>query len=322
MEAIIEPVDKALIKAELTPERFLRDTNRAGNEIYIVNVHNAPNTLREIGRLREVAFRDAGGGTGKALDLDEFDLCDNCYQQMIVWDPDHEAIVGGYRFIYGGVSTLKPDGQPYLATSHILQFSDKFIKEYLPVTIELARSFVSLEYQNTRKHPGKCIFALDNLWDGLGGLTYLYPDAKYYFGKVTMYPSFNRWCRDLILYFLDKHFGDGDRLVWPKIPLVKEYDTDEFKSVLAEDDFKKDYKLLNGAVRSKGYNIPPLVNSYMQVCMSLKVFGTAVSDDFGNVEETGILVPIFEMEPVKAARYIGSFLKGRHRRIMTYAEIK
>ena len=206
-QEIIQPINRELLKAELTPERQLRMTNKSNNEIYIVTAHNAPNTMKEIGRLREIAFREAGGGTGKSMDIDEFDICDNCYKQLIVWNPDEEEIIGGYRYLCGTDWELDDNGQPILATSHMFHFSDRFIKEYMPYTIELGRSFVSLEYQNVQKNT-KSIFALDNLWDGLGALTVIMPNVKYFFGKMTMYPSYIRRGRDMILYFLKKHFDD------------------------------------------------------------------------------------------------------------------
>ena len=185
MEQIIQPVDKELLRSELTPEKQLRITNKSDNEIYVVTAKDSPNVMLEIGRLREISFRGAGGGTGKAYDIDEFDTCENCYKQLIVWNPEEEEIIGGYRYLFGRDWELNDEGQPILATSHMFHFSEKFLKEYMPYTVELGRSFVAPEYQNVRKNT-KSIFALDNLWDGLGALTVLNPDVKYFFGKVTM----------------------------------------------------------------------------------------------------------------------------------------
>ena len=109
-QEIIRPIDKSLLKSQLTPERQLRMTNKSHNEIYIVDAHNAPDVLLEIGRLREIAFREAGGGTGKAYDLDEFDTKDNCYKQLIVWNPEAEEIIGGYRYILGTDIEVAADG--------------------------------------------------------------------------------------------------------------------------------------------------------------------------------------------------------------------
>ena len=217
-QPIIDPIPVELLKKELTPDRQLRMTNKSNNKIYIITAHNAPNVMREIGRLREMAFREAGGGTGKEVDIDEFDTCENCYKQLIVWNPEAEEIIGGYRYLEGTKWEMDKKGQPILATSHMFHFSDKFIKDYMPYTIELGRSFVSLPYQSS-KMGAKSLFALDNLWDGLGALTVIMPNVKYFFGKMTMYPSYIREGRDMILYFLKKHFDDKDGLVIPMHPL-------------------------------------------------------------------------------------------------------
>ena len=294
-QEIIKPVDKELLKKELTPERQLRMTNKSHNEIYMVDVHNAPNVLQEIGRLREIVFREAGGGTGKPVDLDEFDTCENCYKQLIVWNPEEEEIIGGYRYLLGSDVEFDSNGQPILATSHMFHFSEKFIKDYLPWTIELGRSFVSLEYQNTNKNGSKSLFALDNLWDGLGALTVIQPDVKYFFGKMTMYPSYIRKGRDMILYFLKKHFDDKERLIVPMKPLVIEADPNDLEKLFCEESFKEDYRILNREIRKLGYNIPPLVNAYMSLSPTMKLFGTAINYGFGDVEETGILIAVDEI---------------------------
>lgn len=306
MEEIIAPVSRELLKAELTPERRLRTTNKAGNELYIVTYQQAPNVVREIGRLREIAFRAAGGGTGLALDLDEFDTCDHPYYQLIVWCPEDEQILGGYRFLPGREIEYAEDGQPKLATGHMFKFSDQFIKEYMVDTVELGRSFVTLEYQSTRTST-KGLFALDNLWDGLGALTIVIPNLKYFFGKMTMYPSFNREARDMILYFLSKHFNDPDRLVYPTDPLQLDTDPAELEKLFTEDTFREDYKILNTEVRKTGFNIPPLVNAYMGLSPTMRVFGTAVNHEFGEVEETGILIAIDEILEEKRMRHIDTF---------------
>lgn len=308
-QEIIEPVDKELIMSELTPERQMRMTNKSNNEIYIVDAHNAPNTLREIGRLREIVFREAGGGTGKEVDIDEFDTCENCYKQLIVWNPEAQEIIGGYRYILGTDVKYDGNGQPILATSHMFHFSQKFIDEYMPYTIELGRSFVSLEYQNTGKHASKSLFALDNLWDGLGALTVIKPNVKYFFGKMTMYPSYIRRGRDMILYFLKKHFEDKEHLIIPMKPLIIEEDPEELARLFCEDDFKDDYRILNREVRKLGLNIPPLVNAYMGLSPTMKLFGTAINYGFGDVEETGILIAVDEILEQKRVRHIDSYIK-------------
>jgi len=306
---IIQPIDRQLLKAELTPDRQLRMTNKSNNEIYIITAHNAPNVMKEIGRLREIAFREAGGGTGKSMDIDEFDTMPNCYKQLIVWNPEAEEIIGGYRYLLGTEVDFDSNGQPILATSHMFHFSEEFIRDYMPRTVELGRSFVTLEYQGIKKG-AKSIFALDNLWDGLGALTVVKPDVKYFFGKMTMYPSYIRKGRDMILYFLKKHFNDPDNLITPMKPLKIETDERELEAFFSKNTFKEDYRILNQEIRKLGYNIPPLVNAYMGLSPTMRMFGTAINYGFGDVEETGILIAVDEILEEKRIRHIDSYIKA------------
>ena len=307
-QEIIQPIDKEVLKRELTPELQLRMTNKSHNEIYVITAHNAPNVMKEIGRLREVVFREAGGGTGKDMDIDEFDTCENCYKQLIVWNPEAEEIIGGYRYLEGTSWEMDDKGQPKLATSHMFHFSEKFLKEYMPYTIELGRSFVSLPYQSSRMG-AKSLFALDNLWDGLGALTVIKPNVRYFFGKMTMYPSYIRKGRDMILYFLKKYFDDKEQLILPMKPLKIEADDSELERIFTGQNFKEDYRILNGEIRKLGYNIPPLVNAYMNLSPTMKLFGTAINYGFGDVEETGILIAMDEIFEEKRIRHINSFIK-------------
>ena len=307
-QEIIQPIAKEVLKSELTPEHQLRMTNKSNNEIYVITAHNAPNVMKEIGRLREIAFREAGGGTGKSMDIDEFDTCENCYKQLIVWNPEQEEIIGGYRYLEGTDWEINAQGQPELATSHMFHFSERFLKEYAPYTIELGRSFVSLPYQSSRMG-AKSLFALDNLWDGLGALIVIKPNVRYFFGKFTMYPSYIRRGRDMILYFLHKYFADKDKLIIPMKPLEIEADPQELEALFCKDNFKDDYRILNTEIRKLGYNIPPLVNAYMNLSPTMKLFGTAINYGFGDVEETGILIAIEEIFEQKRIRHIDSYIK-------------
>lgn len=303
IQPIIDPIAVSLLKEELNASTFIRKTRKGDNEIYIVNVHNAPNTLKEIGRLREVTFRASGGGTGLSLDLDEFDTNEICYDQLIVWSPEDEAIIGGYRFILCEKSIDSNTQEIHLSTSHYFDFSEKFIKDYLPFTIELGRSWVQPNYQPAI-NPRKGLYALDNIWDGLGALIVQNPAIKYFFGKVTMYPTYDRESRDFLLHFMQHYFPDNDQLMRAYEPLVQSYDREFVENELKDLDFKAGFKVLNSYVRQRGEIIPPLVNIYMNLSPTMKTFGTAVNADFGNVEETGILVTIADIYPDKKERYI------------------
>lgn len=306
-QPIIAPIDKELIKAELTKDLFLRHTNKAGNEIYIFKAADAPHTMQEVGRLREEAFRFYGGGTGKPVDIDEFDTDPDGYMQLIVWDPSDEAILGGYRFIFGSDVRIDENGRPHLATGEMFDFSEQFMSEYLPHTIELGRSFVSLAYQTTRLG-SKSMFALDNLWDGIGALTVLNPEMKYFYGKVTMYANYNREARNLILYFLELHFPDLEKLVVPIDPLPIDINPRQIYELFPTNNYKSNCRNLNRHIRSLGINIPPLVSAYMSLSPEMRVFGTAINHEFGGVEETGILIAVDKIIDDKKQRHIQTFV--------------
>jgi len=310
MKKIGDPISKEVIMAELTPDKLLRKTNKGNNEIYIITHHDSPNTMKEIGRLREITFRDAGGGTGKDYDIDHYDTSDNCYRQLIVWNPDAEEILGGYRYILCTNLPEDENGNLPLATARLFDFSDKFKKDYLSYSIELGRSFVIPQYQSS-KAGFKALFALDNLWDGLGALTVVHPEIKYFFGKITMYTSFNVEARNLILYFFKKYFSDKENLVIPKTPLNMNFDENFMEKIFCGKNYKENYSILTQNVRKHGENIPPLVNAYMNLSPSMKTFGTVINNFFGAVEETGIIVTIKDIYEAKKGRHIETYLKNK-----------
>jgi len=317
MQEVIAPVDRELIKAELTKEAFVRYTNNGNNEVYLVNYHSAPNIMREIGRLREITFRGAGGGTGLELDIDENDTCAHNYDQLIAWNSEEEEIIAGYRVIKC-VDAVDEQGEVHLSTAHYFDFSDTFKKDYLPYTLELGRSWVQPRFQPSIDNR-KGLFSLDNLWDGLGALVVINPDVKYLFGKVTMYPHYNAVARDLLIYFMEYYFPDKEGLVTPFERLKVGYKTDitEFIGIFDGLDYKAGYKVLNTKVRELGENIPPLINTYMNLSPTMRVFGTAMNDEFGEVEETGIMIKLDDVYPAKKERHMQTFERDR-----TYGEPK
>jgi hypothetical protein len=308
LKPILPPIDKDIIASELNSERFIRKTNKGHNEIYVVNNHNSPHVMIEIARLREVTFRAAGGGTGHEIDIDHFDTDETCYEQLIVYCPEEREIIGGYRFIECSKAIDTIHHQAKLSTANYFKFSQQFIDEYLPYTIELGRSWVQPNFQPS-VNPRKGIFALDNIWDGLGAIVINYPHIKYFFGKVTMYSHYNARARDLIIYFLDYYFRDTENLLEPIHGVKYKTDISEFEGIFDEMEFNDGFKVLNQAVRNLGENIPPLVNIYMNLSSTMKVFGTALNPHFGDVEETGIMVTIGDIYPHKKERHINTYVK-------------
>lgn len=314
MKKIIEPVPRELLMAELNDKRHLRNTNRAGNELYVVGPE-AVNVIREIGRLREIAFRNDGGGTGEPLDIDKFDTDPAYgYKQLVLWDPEAQEIIGGYRFCICDSCVYDRAGQPILTSSHMFEFSRRFIREYLPYTLELGRSFVSVDYQSS-KSGAKSLYALDNLFDGIAALGVMYKGRlKYFFGKMTMYPSYNEEAREMIQYFLRLYFGANSRLIRIRKE-VKVSNPRRFAKLFSGTSFKDDYKILKAEILKLGVSIPPLVNTYMNLSPSMMYFGTGINDEFADVLDSGILITFEEMYPEKKERHEASFLKEGWRSI-------
>lgn len=308
MKPVADPLPRDQVLAELTKDKLLRKTNNGNNEVYLFTAHNSPALMHEVGRIREITFRFAGGGTGKDIDIDEFDTDpDNPQQQLIVWDPDNREIIGGYRFFFFREPCETCDLSK-LASSAYFEFSDKFKTKYLPHLMELGRSFVHPDYQSKTKGR-KSLYALDNLWDGLGAIIIDNHRIHYLFGKVTMYPHFDRRARSMILYFLKHHFPDDENLVKVKNPTDIDLRENEMRKIFTGDSFKKNYKILSQEVRKHNENIPPLINAYMNLSPTMKTFGTFINHKFGDVEETGIMITLKDIFVEKINRHLASYQK-------------
>jgi hypothetical protein len=268
-----------------------------------VDANTSPETMKEIGRLREVTFRAAGGGTGKDMDIDAYDVGDNPFGQLIVWNPEDEQIVGGYRYKHCKELEIDDHGQVKTPTSKLFGYSKKFVDEYIPITIELGRSFVQPEYQPMR-NMRKGLYSLDNLWDGLGALVLENPDVKYLFGKITMYRHTDLLAREAIVYFLTRFFPDPDKLVSPHEPVLLETDKSVVEQLFIGEDYDENYKILQHYVRNRNENIPPLVNAYMNLSSTMRFFGTAINKNFGDVEESGIIITINDIYGSKKDRHL------------------
>jgi hypothetical protein len=306
METIIPPVDRTLLENELSQDYFIRKTNHGDNDIYIITSLHSPNVMREIGRLREITFRFAGGGTGKAVDIDAYDTYKVPFKQLIVWDPEAKEIVGGYRFIHCAELERDEEGSLKTPTAKLFKFSEKFCNDYIPYTMELGRSFIQPIYMPT-VNIRRGMYSLDNIWDGLGAIVIDHPGVKYLFGKVTMYPHFDPLAKEYIYYFIEKYFPDKEKLVRPRKPVKLKTDIKLLDSIFTGCNFDEDYRILVSKVRSFNENIPPLFNAYMNLSSTMKTFGASVNSNFGNVEETGIIVTIADIYDYKKDRHLSTY---------------
>ncbi|MFW5663603.1 MAG: GNAT family N-acetyltransferase [bacterium] len=311
METIAPKIDKNTLKKELAKSLLVRTTNFENNEIYIFNAHQCPDLMREVGRLREISFRASGGGSGKSIDIDEYDRMGNPYQQIIVWNPREEEIIGGYRYFKLRYAEKNPEGLYKIFTHRKFMPTEKFEKEYMPYTIELGKSFIQPGYQPAN-NPRKGVFSLDNLWDGLGAIIVDNPDVRYFYGSVSLYLHYDREARDLLLHFMNKYFADKDKLVEVRNPQSMTLSQEYLDSFFDGKGFAEDFAQLNKAIRAKGGSIPPLIKAYMSLSPSMKTFGIARNQDVGdNVEGIGILLTIDDIYPAKKRRHVESYLNQK-----------
>lgn len=303
MKPIIAPVETEILLHELEGH-LLRPSNKADNLIYDITAHECPNVMREIGRLREISYRAGGGGTGKELDIDDQDIMPRPYHQLIVWDPDNNQIIGGYRYLFGHEAEIR-NGQPFITSAHLFHYSERFIRDYLPNTIEFGRAFVQPMYQK-REMGVKALFALDNIWDGIGAVLFNHPEMRYMIGKVTIYPEYNEQARELIYAYLDRYHKGEQGLIEPYHPLLSQPLT---HSPFEGEDKQENYHILQHAVREQGTVIPPIFTAYLNLTNDLQFFGNAINDEFGDVLESGIMVDLETVYPEKKERYINSYIK-------------
>lgn len=295
-QSIIPPVDREILTAELTPDKHIRTFK--GLEVYIFTADEAPHVMQEIGRIREVEFRREGGGTGKSIDIDSFDIGEMPYRQLVVWDSQEQEIVAMYRYMLGR-DAMRSHGEIGLSTFHLFDFSPTFQRDYLPHTIELGRAVVNRSAKQR-------LLGLFVVWSGLGALVREHPDLRYFFGKVTLFPTYHPAARDTLLNFLQVYFPDPDYLVRPR-PQFQALTTDDSDYPFTGCDYVREYVQLQDLLKQRGETIPSLLTSYMDLTRTMKTFGTIYDRDLGHLDDTGILVTIADINSAKRARFIDSY---------------
>lgn len=305
MEKIIDPVNREKLITELKFCKFIKHTFRRGNEIYSFVNTDAPSIMVEVGRLREEAFRSIGCGTGYILDLDDYDIGAGAYRQLIVWNPREQEIIGGYRYAVGSNYTKQIE---HLSMFHYFRYSSKFKTDYLPHSIELGRAWVSSAYRSTSTDSNS-IFALDNLWEGIGAIITENTNVRYLYGKITIPENYNQTARILLTWFLDHYFKGKYNLMRPRNPVVSPRVLAISGNQVTGTNPENDYKIIANFIKSLDVAIPPLISAYLRLAKRITIFGTTVNPEFGNAFETGILIAIRDIHPEKQARYISKIQK-------------
>jgi hypothetical protein len=302
MKDIIPPADPLQIQEQLQSQPCLDSLSRGRAQLYVVDGAQAPLVMQEIGRQREIAFRSGGGGTGLSCDMDRYDQDPALgFRQLICWDSEEKEIMGGYRVLSGRICQKQADGQPDMPSAHLFHFSEAFVKEMLPVTLELSRSFIVEKHQRQSEDVRRNVFTLDQLFSGLSYLSGV-EKVQYVFGKVTFYPSYPQEAFSMLEAFFRKYCLDT-ALVVPHQPYEVPVWADARK-VLIHNDYREDFRALRRVMSQKGYYIPPILSSYIKIFKHITTFGAAVNDEFGNVVEMGLLASVSNLLPGRYAQII------------------
>jgi len=295
---IILPVNRKKIKKELQLAKILGSTID-GKKILLTDFAGSPEVVKEIARLRELTFRKVGEGTGKKLDIDEYD---KHYKHLVLWDEDELEIVGAYRIGICG-EILKSYGTQGLYTSSLFNFSGEFVKKYLPDAIELGRSFIQKKYWNTN--------ALDYLWQGIGAFLKFNSNTKYMIGPVSISNHYPDEAKQMLIYFYKKWFDNPNNLVKAKSPFtISSKNLVECISLLNSNERKEDFRKLKVLIKNYGFTVPPLYKHYTDLCEpgGVQFLDFGIDKDFENCIDGFIVVEIDKIKEAKKSRYISMSL--------------
>ena len=294
IENIVHPANRKSIRDELKQSEFIGAT-QDGMQIYLFDYHSNSSVIREIGRLRELSFRQVHEGTGKAIDIDQFD---RYYRHLVLWDDQQLEIVGTYR-IGEGMRILGQHGIEGFYTNTLFELQGSMIG-YLEKSIELGRSFIQPRYWGKR--------SLDYLWYGIGAYLHKHPEIEYMVGPVTLSASYPETARNEIINFYQQLFGQSNELVKPRLPYHCPASTEyqDYPMVREEGEYKKAYAQLKQKLDEIGVRVPTLFKQYVELCKpgGCEFLGFNIDPDFSNCIDAMILVHIDEIYPKKRDRYI------------------
>ncbi|EKE68280.1 GNAT family N-acyltransferase [Gallaecimonas xiamenensis] len=261
-----------------------------GMQIFLYHFASDCPLMREIGRLREIAFRAVGEGTGRRRDTDRFDVD---YLHLVLWDPKRLEIAGAYR-----LADAAKLGRCGLYSQTLFDYGPD-MDPILAEGLELGRSFVQPAYWGKR--------ALDYLWLGIGAFLAQNPQYRYLFGPVSLSANFPPAARDLMVYFYRLYFGKESLSTRHRSPYQLDPSTlADLTATFKGDDYKHDFVLLKDKLASMGVSVPTLYKQYAEVCEpgGVRFLDFGVDPDFGDCVDGLVLVDVEQLKPQKRARYI------------------
>ena len=296
-KAIALPEDRRDLKAALK-KSYLLGLTKDNKKIYLYE-YSSKNTavLNELGRLREISFRKVGEGANKKRDIDKYDYY---YKHIILWDDESLEIVGAYRI--GVTKEICDKLEDSALYTHTLFNYNVKLKDYLPDSIELGRSFVQPKYWGSR--------ALDYLWQGIGAYLRNNPQIKYMYGPVSISANYPKVAKDMILYFYNHYFADEEKLVSARLPYKMNIDDEymqQFIIKLNGNDYDQDFKHLKKALAFLGLSVPTLYKQYADLCQSggIRFCAYNIDKEFSDCVDSFILVSVDKIKEKQKKRYFG-----------------
>ena len=265
-----------------------------GKLIYLCAGQESSPLLRELGRLREAAFRAVEEGTGQRRDTDRFD---SWYQHLILWDEQDLEIVGAYR-LADAARISKEHGLAGLYTDSLFSFGPEHCW-FLALGLELGRSFIQPRYWGSR--------SLDYLWYCIGAFLARNPHYRYLFGPVSISSAMPQAAKDLLIYFYKLHYG-GPASNCSKNPFVFASPQAVLAQEFSGTDREADFRKLKQLLKNMGASIPPLYKQYAALCQpgGVQFLDFNVDPDFSSCVDGLVVVDLEQLTEQKRSRYIGN----------------
>lgn len=288
-EPLIDRVDPVQIRAGVEAMTLLGETFD-GKQIRVGRLATGAPLLREIGRLRELTFRQVGEGTGRRLDVDEYD---GWYEHILVWDAAQSRIAGAYR-IARGADVLPMRGMAGLYTASLFRYADETVPRLLE-GMELGRSFVAPEYWGSR--------SIDYLWQGIGAYLARHPDVRYLFGPVSISAALPVEAREQIVAYYARYYGGEAGQVVSNRPFRYRAAPPDFDPAL---DAATAFRVLRDNLDALGATLPMLYKQYTDLCEpgGARFLAFGVDPDFSDSVDGLIEVDLDRLRPKKRARYL------------------
>lgn len=303
--AIAHPESRRELQTALQQCELLGET-QDNKLIYLYHHHDSNPIMREIGRLREIAFRAVGEGTGKRRDIDKYD---SYYQHLVLWDKQQFEIVGAYRFASGD-QVLAQYGENALYSQSLFQYDDSFMP-YVKQGLELGRSFVQPKYWGKR--------SLDYLWFGVGAFLAKHPEYRYLFGPVSISNQLPGSAREMLVHFYSREFAPMQTMAVSMSPFgLSQQQKAQLDNLYSNDDYPNNFKQLKQMLASMGAAVPTLYKQYGELCRAdgVKFLAFGIDADFGDCIDGLVLVDTHKLKGKKYQRYIGAHLPKAERMLI------